>query len=78
MSENGINILPKRERFKKIAEQRTNKILKMLRLLGNCANKSNYEYNDDEVKKIFAAIEKEIKITKGKFYENVEEDTFKL
>lgn len=55
------------ERFVRIAEARTNKIINMIRLLGNCANKGNYEYTDDEVKKIFNAIELELKLTKGKF-----------
>lgn len=67
----------KRDRFIKIAEQRTNKILKTLKLLGNCANKSNYEYRDEEVKKIFTAIEKELKNTKSKFFDS-EEEIFKL
>lgn len=67
----------KEERFKKIAEQRTNKILKTLKLLGNCSNKSNYEYTEEDVKKIFIALEKELKNTKNKFYEN-EEEEFKL
>lgn len=57
----------RRERFVKIAEQRTNKIINMLRLLGNCANRSNYEYSDDDVKKIFAAIDEEMRVTKNKF-----------
>lgn len=33
----------KRERFIRIAEARTNKILEMMRLLGNCASTNNYE-----------------------------------
>lgn len=57
----------KRERFVRVAESRTNKIIDMLRLLGNCANSSNYEYNDEDVRKIFAAIEKEVKAAKGAF-----------
>lgn len=57
----------KRSRFVRIAENRTNKILDMLRLLANCANKSNYEYDEDDVKQIFAAIEKEVKATKNAF-----------
>lgn len=57
----------KRERFVKIAENRTNKIIDMLRLLANCSNKSNYEYDEDDVKQIFAAIEKEVKSTKNAF-----------
>ena len=57
----------KRERFVKIAENRTNKIIDMLRLLANCSNKSNYEYDDEDVKQIFSAIEKELKVTKNAF-----------
>lgn len=57
----------KRQRFVRIAENRTNKILDMLRLLGNCSNKSNYEYTDEDIKKIFTAIEKETKNAKNAF-----------
>ncbi len=60
----------KKERFKKVAVQRTNKIINYIRLLGNCSNKNNYEYSELEVKKIFIAIEKELKIAKTKFQEN--------
>ena len=59
----------KRERFIKIAENRTNKIISTLKLLGNCSNKSNYDYKDEEVKKIFSAIEQELRNTKMKFSE---------
>lgn len=57
----------KRECFVRIAEARTNKIIDMLRLLGNCANTNTYEYAREDVKKIFAAIEEELKATKAKF-----------
>ena len=57
----------KRERFVRIAEARTNKILEMIRLLGNCSSKANYEYSDEDVKKIFNVLEKELKNTKYKF-----------
>lgn len=57
----------KRTRFKKVAENRTNKIINMIELLGNCANTSNYEYTEKEVKKIFEAIEQSLKNTKNKF-----------
>ena len=57
----------KRERFIRIAEARTNKILDMLKLLGNCSVKSNYEYSDEDVKKIFNALERELKNAKNKF-----------
>ena len=57
----------KRDRFVRIVETRTNKILDMLRLLANCANKSNYDYDDDDIKQVFAAIDKEVKATKNAF-----------
>lgn len=57
----------KRHRFVRIAENRTNKILDMLRLLSNCSNKSNYDYTDEDIKKIFTAIEKETKNAKNAF-----------
>ena len=68
----------KRERFKRIAENRTNKILDMIELLGNCSNKNNYEYTDDDVKSIFAAIDNSVKIAKMKFMDKQEKNKFKL
>lgn len=55
------------ERFKKLAEKRTNAILKSLKILGNCANRQAYEYSEGEVEKIFYAIEKYLKSIKTKF-----------
>lgn len=70
----------KRERFVRLAEARTNKILDMLKLLGNCSSTSNYEYTDEDVKKIFGAIEREMKNAKAKFTgsDTVKEDRFTL
>lgn len=57
----------KRERFVRIAVARTNRIIDNMRLLGNCSSKSNYEYTDEDIKKIFNALEKELKQTKNQF-----------
>ncbi|MCD8207309.1 MAG: hypothetical protein LUD72_05165 [Bacteroidales bacterium] len=57
----------KHDRFVRVAEGRTNKIIEMIRLLGNCANRSNYAYTDDDVKQIFSAIDKELKSTRKRF-----------
>lgn len=57
----------RRERFIRIAEARTNKILTMLRLLGNCSSKANYEYTEKDIKQIFGALEKEIRNTRNRF-----------
>jgi len=55
------------ERFKRIASKRTNEILEKIRILGNCSNKSSYEYAEEEINKIFSEIEKQLKLTKAKF-----------
>lgn len=66
------------ERFKRVAENRTNKIIDQIRLLGNCANKSNYEYDEEDVKKIFSAIEAELKETKSKYQTKARSKKFEL
>ena len=71
-------MITKRERFKKVAVQRTNKIINYIRLLGNCSSKNNYEYSESDVKKIFLAIEKELKLSKAKFEENQSKVKFDL
>jgi hypothetical protein len=57
----------KRDRFKRIASARTSRILKDIRLLGNCSNARNYSYTAEDVNKIFSAIEKELKRAKLSF-----------
>lgn len=50
----------KQENFKRIASNRTNKIIDTIRSLGNLTNSSFYEYTDEQVESMFAAIEAEI------------------
>lgn len=57
----------KREKFIRIAEARTNKIIDMIQLLGNCSNRAAYDYTEKDVADIFAAIERELKVAKQKF-----------
>lgn len=57
----------KRAKFVRLAEARTNKIINMLQLLGNCSNSSAYDYTQQDVDKIFAAIEAEMKEARKKF-----------
>ncbi len=57
----------KRERFVRMAEARTIKIISMLRLLGNCSNRGVYEYGDKDVGKIFAAIESAVSDARKRF-----------
>ena len=57
----------KRERFVRLVEARTNKIINMVQLLGNCSNQSQYEYNQKDVDKIFKAIQTELDEAKKRF-----------
>lgn len=56
-----------RERFVRIAEARTQKIIDMIELLGNCSNQYNYEYTQKDVEKMFSAIDSALKASKARF-----------
>ena len=54
----------KKENFKRISENRVSKILLLLSQLTNLSNSSYYEYTDEDIEKIFTAIEEETKKSK--------------
>ncbi len=58
----------KKERFKRLATQRTNAILQKLKVLGNCSNRSAYDYSEDEINKIFSEVDRRVRETKAKFH----------
>ncbi len=64
----------KHDKFVRIVEARTNKIIDMIRLLSNCSNKSTYEYGENDVKKIFSTLEQELKNCKSKFQNTGDKD----
>ena len=68
----------KRKRFKRLAAQRTNKVLQKLQVLGNCSNRSSYEYDEADVQKIFAEIDKAVKDAKARFHYPRKKSQFKL
>lgn len=68
----------KSQRFKRVAEARTNKIIESIRLLGNCSNRSNYSYSEEDVKKIFSAIESELKVAKQRYQTKSKNSKFEL
>lgn len=57
----------KHEKFIRLAKLRGERAIKDLRLIGNLANRNNYEYSDEEVKTLFAAVEEELKLAKFNF-----------
>lgn len=57
----------KRQKFIEIAERRVTRLLKDIRLIGNLSNRGNYIYEREDVSKIFAAIEAELKTSRKRF-----------
>ena len=68
----------KHDKFVRLAEARTNKIIDTLQLLGNCSNTSAYEYSQDEVDEIFRAIEQELREAKKRFTKAEPEKTVRF
>lgn len=54
----------KKENFKRISENRVSKILALLTQLSNLSNSSFYEYTEDEIERIFGAINSEAQKSK--------------
>ncbi len=57
----------KKDRFKNVAGRRVQKVLDDIDSLSKCANKSTYEYNDEEVRKMIRAINEKIGLLKVAF-----------
>ena len=57
----------KEERFQRLAEARVNKIIPMIRLLGNLSNKCIYAYTRHQVEQIFTALQLELVKAKMRF-----------
>ena len=62
----------KKEKFKELAEERVNNAIK------NLSNSNNYEYNNEEVTKIFKTLKEELQVAESRFKLNEKKDKFKL
>jgi len=60
-------IKTKRERFEEVAGNRVQMVLNKLENLSKCANKRNYEFYEEDLKKMFDAINEKVKYVKMKF-----------
>jgi hypothetical protein len=56
-----------RAKFVELANKRVSKALNDIRLIGNLFNKSNYDYTDDDVTKIFRALNDEVATCRKRF-----------
>lgn len=56
-----------RQKFVQLAEARVNKTLKDIQLIGNLSNRSNYDFTDEDVERIFKALSQELAACKKRF-----------
>jgi hypothetical protein len=57
----------KRKKFIQLAEARVTRAMNDIRLIGNLSNRSAYTYADDDVRKIFKVLQKELDAAKSRF-----------
>jgi hypothetical protein len=67
----------KEQRFKRVAEKRVQLVLESLRKLSQCSNKRMYNWNEEQLDKIWAAVNKELEKCQEKF-KNADSEEFKL
>lgn len=73
-----LTILPeineeKHNTFLRLAKPRTQKVVNSLKILGNCSNKSSYDYSHLEIIKMFDYIKKALEETENKFLAKTKE-----
>jgi hypothetical protein len=56
----------KREKFVQLAEKRTTNAIRAIRVIGKLGNRSAYEYDENDIKKIASALAKEIESMKAR------------
>ncbi len=59
----------KRKKFIELAEARVTRAIRDVRLIGNLSNRSAYLYTEEDVRKIFRALIKEIETARARFGE---------
>jgi len=57
----------KRAKFVELAQNRVNKTIQNIRLIGNLANRSNYDFDEEDARKIVKALQREVDSLKAKF-----------
>lgn len=57
----------KRQKFVRLATKRTNLAIKKLEVLGKLSNRGNYEYRDEDIERIFAAIQEKMEEVRDMF-----------
>lgn len=68
----------KKVKFRELATKRVNNALKNIQLIGNLSNTRAYEYDEEDVKKMFKSLREEITIAESKFKAKGKNNNFKF
>jgi len=69
----------KTELFIRLATKRVSSVLRSLRILGNCSNRSNYEYTSEQIDSMYKTIQNSLDSMYAKFTPSKQEqETFKF
>lgn len=63
----GSKVSAKRENFIRLAESRVSRAIDSIRVIGNLSNRSNYEYDDQDVQQIVKTLQNEVNKLKMQF-----------
>lgn len=63
------NTTIKKDRFKNVAAKRVQKVLDSIESLSKCANRSNYDYSDEDVGKLLKAIKEQMRMLEQAYTE---------
>ncbi len=76
----GVSKAGKREKFVELAESRTRNAIKAIRIIAKLGNRNAYDYSEADVKKIAAALDKEVEALKSRMLSTGSKDVveFKL
>ena len=70
--------MDKKNKFHELAEKRVSNALKQIQLIGNLSNTRAYEYEEEEVKKMFKSLKEEIAFAEAKFKSKGRNNNFKF
>lgn len=70
----------KAAKFVELANKRVNKAIKDIKLISNLSNRQNYEYSEEQARKIIRALQHEVDMVKQSFLssDNDSQSVFKL
>ena len=57
----------RRAKFVELANKRTHSVVKGLKLIGNLSSRANYKWDEEDARKIFSTIRKELRVAETRF-----------